>query len=59
MSYPEVESAIGIPGIEGISDKTGKVSQWRTDVVDHVASAMMGHIVLQGSQKTSYWWRNP
>jgi hypothetical protein len=26
MSYPEVGSAIGIPGIEGISDKTGKVS---------------------------------
>ena len=42
IDYPEVESAIGIPGIEGISDKTGKVSQWHADVVDHVASAMMG-----------------
>lgn len=35
-------SAVGIPGIEGISDKTGKVHHLNRDVVEHVLFAMMG-----------------
>ena len=42
IDYPKEESAIGILGIEGISDKTGKVHHRNGDVVVHVLFAMIG-----------------
>lgn len=42
IDYPKKGSAVGIPGIEGISDKTGKVHHLNRDVVKHVLFVMMG-----------------
>ena len=42
LTIQKEESAIGIRGIEGISDKTGKVHHRSGDVVKQVLFAMMG-----------------